>query len=94
MHMRVRRDQIDEVVAAGGEMVVMSAFAFGDTAIPAGRNIRSWSWYKPALEADVLIDVPVAKHHAGAAQPGDKNLLGSLELNGPGLSPQTGAERG
>lgn len=76
----------DEVVAAGGEMVVMSAFAFGDTAIPAGRNIRSWSVYKPALEADVLIDVPVAKHHGSAGLSlAMKNLMGLLEPNGRGL---------
>jgi uncharacterized protein (DUF362 family) len=76
----------EAVAAAGGEMVIMSSFAYSDTAIPAGRNIKEWSVYQPALAADVLIDVPVAKHHGSAGLSlAMKNLMGLLEPNGRGM---------
>lgn len=75
----------DAVTAAGGEMVVMAPVAYAKTAIPAGRNIREWSVYTPALEADVIIDVPVAKHHGSAGLSlAMKNLMGLLEPRGRG----------
>lgn len=73
------------VAAAGGEMVIMSSLAYGDAAIPAGRNIHEWSVYQPALKADVVIDVPVAKHHGSAGLSlAMKNLMGLLEPRGRG----------
>ncbi len=69
---------IDEAVkAAGGEMEVMSRVKFVKTAIPAGRDITEWEIYQDALKADVLINVPIAKHHSLARLTlGSKNLLG------------------
>jgi uncharacterized protein (DUF362 family) len=73
------------VVAAGGEMVVMSPLGYAQTPIPAGRALKERSAYTPALEADVLIDVPVAKHHSLAGLTlGMKNLIGLLEPRGRG----------
>jgi uncharacterized protein (DUF362 family) len=67
----------DAVQAAGGEMEVMSRVKFLKTAIPAGRDITEWEVYQDALKADVLIDVPIAKHHSLARLTlGAKNLLG------------------
>jgi uncharacterized protein (DUF362 family) len=62
---------------AGGQMEVMSRMKFQDTPIPDGRKITSWPIYQPVLDADVLIDVPIAKHHGLATLTlGMKNLLG------------------
>jgi uncharacterized protein (DUF362 family) len=67
----------DAVQAAGGEMEVMSRVKFVKTRIPAGRDITEWEVYQDALKADVLIDVPIAKHHSLARLTlGAKNLLG------------------
>jgi uncharacterized protein (DUF362 family) len=67
----------DAVQAAGGEMEVMSRVKFVTTPIPAGRDITEWEVYQDALKTDVLIDVPIAKHHSLARLTlGAKNLLG------------------
>jgi uncharacterized protein (DUF362 family) len=67
----------DAVKAAGGEMEVMSQIKFTKTSIPNGKDLKTWDIYRDALEADVLIDVPIAKHHSLARLTlGGKNLLG------------------
>jgi uncharacterized protein (DUF362 family) len=67
----------EQVKAAGGEMVVMSHLKYPLTAIPAGLDIHEWEIYQDALEADVLINVPIAKHHELAGLTlGMKNLMG------------------
>lgn len=67
----------EAVGAAGGEMTVMSPVKFTEVAIPQGRDIKAWATYRDVLEADVLIDVPIAKHHSLARLTlGGKNLLG------------------
>jgi uncharacterized protein (DUF362 family) len=67
----------DAVEAAGGEMEVMSRVKFVKTPIPEGRDIKEWDIYQDVLQADVLIDVPIAKHHSLARLTlGSKNLLG------------------
>ncbi len=67
----------DAVRTAGGQMVVMSPVRFAKASIPDGRDLRSWEVYRDLLEADVLINVPIAKHHSLARLSlGAKNLLG------------------
>ena len=69
-----------EVTAAGGEMEIMNPSKFRKTAIPDGVDLSEWSIYQDALAADVLIDVPVAKHHSLARLTlGGKNLMGLIE---------------
>jgi uncharacterized protein (DUF362 family) len=69
----------DAVAAAGGEMEVMNPAKFRKTDIPAGRDIRQWPVYQEVLAADVVIDVPVAKHHSLARLSlAGKNLLGVI----------------
>ena len=69
----------EAVKAAGGEMEVMSPVKFAEFAIPAGRDIKAWEVYRDVLEADVLINVPIAKHHSLARLSlGIKNLLGVI----------------
>jgi uncharacterized protein (DUF362 family) len=69
----------DAVKAAGGQMEVMSPVKFMKTAIPEGRDITAWEVYQDILTADVLINVPIAKHHSLARLTlGGKNLLGTV----------------
>ena len=67
------------VTAAGGQMEIMNPVKFKKTDIPDGRDINSWPVYQDVLAADVLINVPIAKHHNLARLSlGGKNLLGVI----------------
>jgi len=67
----------EEVEAAGGEMVVMTPIKYVKTPIPDGVSIKEWVFYEDILNADVLINVPIAKHHGLARLTlGMKNLMG------------------
>lgn len=67
----------EAVTAAGGQMEQMAKVKYRKTPIPAGRDLREWLVYQDVLEADVLINVPIAKHHELARLSlGMKNLLG------------------
>ncbi|TAK31621.1 MAG: DUF362 domain-containing protein [Chloroflexota bacterium] len=67
----------EAVKAAGGQMEVISALKFRDTAIPNGRDLKNWKVHRDLLETDVLIDVPIAKQHDLARLTlGMKNLMG------------------
>jgi uncharacterized protein (DUF362 family) len=70
----------DAVVEAGGEMEVMSGVKFANFDIPEGREITSWPIYRDVMEADVLINVPIAKHHGSTRLTlGGKNLMGIIQ---------------
>ncbi|MGQ9516327.1 MAG: DUF362 domain-containing protein [Anaerolineae bacterium] len=65
------------VQAAGGEMEIMSKVKYRQVNIPAGQTIKRWSIYGDALDADVLINVPIAKDHGSTRLTlGMKNLMG------------------
>jgi len=69
----------DAVVEAGGEMEVMSEIKFARYDLPGGRDITSWPVYRDIMEADVLINVPIAKHHGSSRLTlGCKNLMGVI----------------
>ena len=72
---------IEEAVnAAGGEMELMSRIKYREVDIPQGKDINRWSIYGEILDADVLINVPIAKHHSLARLTlGMKNLLGIVQ---------------
>ncbi len=72
---------IEEAVnAAGGEMELMSRIKYRAVDIPQGKDINRWSIYGDILDADVLINVPIAKHHSLARLTlGMKNLLGIVQ---------------
>lgn len=73
----------EQVAAAGGEMVIMSRLKFISTDISAGQDLREARIYKDAMETDVLIDVPIAKHHSLARLTlGMKNLMGLIRDRG------------
>lgn len=58
------RDAVEKV---GGEMEVMSAAKFINVNFPAtARDLKAWRIYQDILKADVVINVPIAKHHGSA----------------------------
>jgi uncharacterized protein (DUF362 family) len=65
------------VEAAGGQMEQMIPVGFVKTEILEGLDLSEWEVYGPIVEANVLINVPIAKHHNLARVTlGGKNLLG------------------
>ncbi len=69
----------EAVRAVGGQMEVMSPVKFAKTPILQGQDITEWEVYRDILEADVLINVPIAKHHSlSRLSLGGKNLLGVI----------------
>lgn len=72
-----------EVQKAGGKMVGISSVKFIETEIPGGKDLKSARIFDDVLRADVLINVPIAKHHELARLTlGMKNLMGVI-LNRP-----------
>jgi uncharacterized protein (DUF362 family) len=70
-----------EVQKAGGKMVVMSnpKLKYVETAIPQGQDLKSCRINNDVLKADVLINVPIAKHHGGAKLTlAMKNMMGVI----------------
>jgi uncharacterized protein (DUF362 family) len=73
----------EQVEGAGGEMIYMSKFKFVNADIPEGQDLKKTKAFGDALEADVLIDVPIAKHHGLARLTlGMKNLMGLIQDRG------------
>lgn len=70
----------EQVQAAGGEMVFMPKFKYVNADIPQGVDLKKTKAFGDALDADVLIDVPIAKHHGQARLTlGMKNLMGLVQ---------------
>jgi len=67
------------VEAAGGEMHIMSRPKYTRVDIPQGRDLTEVEIYPDILEADLLINVPIAKHHGSTRLTlGGKNLMGVI----------------
>jgi len=70
----------EQVALAGGEMAFMPGFKYVATEIPMGRDVHEVEIFDDILNADVLINVPIAKHHSLAKLTlGMKNLLGVIK---------------
>ena len=70
----------DAVQAAGGEMEVMSRMRYRALDLPNGRKIQQWQVYGDALDADVLINLPIAKDHGSTRLTlGMKNMMGLIQ---------------
>ncbi|MGB2804752.1 MAG: DUF362 domain-containing protein [Candidatus Zixiibacteriota bacterium] len=64
---------------AGADVSFMVDAGFSDVKFPEGEVLKKWPLYKPALEADVLINVPIAKNHGLTyLTMGIKNLMGIM----------------
>jgi uncharacterized protein (DUF362 family) len=58
---------------------VMSPVKFVKTPIPEGKDLTEWEIYQDVLDANVLINVPIAKdHNLARLSLGIKNLLGVI----------------
>jgi uncharacterized protein (DUF362 family) len=67
---------------AGAEVSYVVDSGFVKTELPESVELKSWWLYKPALDADVLINVPIAKHHGlTRVTLGMKNLMGIMGGN-------------
>lgn len=67
---------------AGAEVTHMYDRKFKKVKFPDGEVIKSWELYKDVIEADRIINVPIAKHHAiGGMSLGMKNYMGYLGGN-------------
>lgn len=68
-----------QVLASGGEMLPLTRLQFLPTDLPQGIDLRSAEIHEAALNADVLINVPIAKTHGLARLTlGMKNLMGVI----------------
>ncbi|MGI6375290.1 MAG: DUF362 domain-containing protein [Anaerolineae bacterium] len=68
------------VEAAGGQMEVMTPLKFRDVDLAQGQDLKRCKIYQDALDADLLINVPIAKHHSMAGLTlGMKNLMGLIQ---------------
>lgn len=60
----------------------MDRRAYQEVAIRQGQDLSSWSFYRPAIEADRFINLPVAKNHSIAVLTlGMKNIMGVIGGN-------------
>jgi uncharacterized protein (DUF362 family) len=74
----------EQVLAAGGEMEQISAFKFVETDLPQGIDLTKLRIYQDILDADVVINAPIAKHHSLAQLTlGMKNLMGTIQHRPP-----------
>ena len=80
----------EQVLAAGGQMEIMSSIKYQLAPIPQGQDIHEWGVYADVLKADLVINVPIAKQHNLARLTlGMKNLMGVAQ-NRSGLHPNLG----
>ena len=64
---------------AGADVSQVVSAGFSDMKLPEAEVLKEWPLYKPALEADVLINVPIAKNHGLTyLTMGIKNLMGIM----------------
>lgn len=69
----------NQVKKAGGRMVTMANLKYVNTKIPQGQDLKECRIYQDVLDADVLINVPIAKHHELARLTlAMKNMMGVL----------------
>jgi uncharacterized protein (DUF362 family) len=66
-----------QVLAAGGELETLDWNKFIPVSLPTARSLGSAAFYSEVTNADVVINVPIAKHHGSARLTlGMKNLMG------------------
>ncbi len=73
----------EQVLAAGGELESLDWNKFIPATLPSARSLRSASFYSEVIDADVVINVPIAKHHGSASLTlGMKNMMGVVRDRG------------
>ena len=78
-----RNSKIKEMAeAAGADVSHMRENKYKTVKIPNGKAVKEWPIYAEYLNADKVIDVPVAKHHSlSKVSLGMKNLMGVMGSN-------------
>jgi uncharacterized protein (DUF362 family) len=70
----------DAVKAAGGQMELMTPMRYREVTIPEGRRLKKSKVYGDILDADTVINVPIAKNHGSATLTlSMKNLMGVVQ---------------
>jgi len=76
------RAVVEEIKSDRVSLEYMDRRAYQKVKISGGVAFDRWEFYKPALEADRLINVPIAKHHSiSRLTLGMKNLMGVIGGN-------------
>jgi len=74
------REAVEKV---GGQMEVMASSKYVPIEFPDGRSLKSNKVYQDILTADVVINVPIAKHHGSAKLTlAMKGLMGVIQDRG------------
>ncbi|HEY3415647.1 MAG TPA: DUF362 domain-containing protein, partial [Armatimonadota bacterium] len=69
-----------EVEAAGGSMAFMTSYRYKSVSLPGAKSLKKADVFEDILNADVLIDVPIAKNHGEATLTlAMKNLMGVVK---------------
>ncbi len=78
-----KRSEIEDAAkSAGARVSHMYSRKYKDVKIEKGVELKSWEFYEDALEADVFINVPIAKHHSlSKVTLGLKNMMGVIGGN-------------
>ena len=78
-----KRSGIEKAASeAGAEVQHILDRKFKKVKFPNGELIKSWELYRDVLEADRIINIPIAKHHSiGGMSLGMKNFMGFLGGN-------------
>lgn len=76
------RDAVSAISDPAVSVEFIDERAFTDKAVKGPQSMQSWSYYKGVLEADKLINVPIAKHHnAARLTMALKNVMGVIGGN-------------
>jgi uncharacterized protein (DUF362 family) len=75
-------DMVNKISSPAVSLEYVKENRFRKTHIPRGVVVRQWPLYEEALKADVIINVPIAKHHSiSGLTLGMKNLMGLMGGN-------------
>jgi len=76
------RDAVESIGSDRVRLEYMDRRAYQELAIRGGKVFDQWEFYRPVIEADRLINVPIAKHHSiSRLTLGLKNLMGVIGGN-------------
>ena len=76
------RSAVEGLNADRVSLEYMDRRAYKELAIKGGKAFDHWEFYMPVIEADRLINVPIAKHHSiSKLTLGMKNLMGVIGGN-------------
>jgi uncharacterized protein (DUF362 family) len=76
------RAAVESIKSDRVSLEFMDRRAYRELVIPRGQVFPSWEFYMPVIEADRLINVPIAKHHSiSRLTLGMKNLMGVIGGN-------------